>query len=321
MNKRLFVFLLVACLAGGAVAASRKGVQLVLLSRWSKASCDGFLSVAKSAQAPVNIEFGFVPVFNRSNPYGNARYLVDQLRGAGKRVTVAVHLGFKCDGSFTDAQLEADAAAFNSGFFTQYANRVTFKVSPCLEDRWSQEVFLRRAKLVASKLDWNTLNSSTTDLQIRRSPETDRSSLPATITVTKPGSTQSKNVILQREFHGYFGDAAGFNAYSNDGVCVWSEVKFANRQYEDVNSCRNADPPNQPTKYTVASFITGTNSYSNAVLLWRPAYNLFTKSVNSQGYVTFSKPASPYDDPYRRNDAGAFDANEKEMLKRFLGVP
>jgi hypothetical protein len=317
MNKKLLSLLLIVSFASAALAASRKGVQLVLLSRWSRTSCDNFLSVAKSPSAPTDIEIAFVPVFNRSNPYGNASYVVNALLGAGKRVTVAVHLSFKGDGALTDAQLEADAAAFNTGLFKSFANRVTFKLSPSLEDRWSSTEFQRRARLVATKLDWAILTSSTTNLQIRRSAETDTLALPNTLTVTKPGTTLTKSLILQREAHGYYGSASGYNAYSNDGVCVYADTRFSNGQYENASSCTNADPNKQPTKYTVTSFISGAASYPNAVLLWRPAYNLFTKSVSSAGYVTFQKIG----DPYARSDAGAFDANEKEVLKRFLGVP
>lgn len=318
MTKKLLPFLLIFCLATDGLAASRKGVQLVLLSRWSQTSRDKFLSVAKDARAPAEIEIAFVPIFNRSKPYANAKYIVEELLKAGKRVTVAVHLAFKGDGDFTEKQLQADAATFNSSFFKDYASRVTFKLSPCLEDRWTKDTFVKRAKLVAAKLDWTTLNKATTNLQIRRSPEKDKSALPATISVTKPGGTQTKSIILQREYHGYYGDAAGFQAYSNDGVCVWSDLRFSNGQYEDVESCKNADPPNQPGKYKLTDFTTAAAGYGNAVLLWRPAYNLFTKTVAANGYVKFDKPATAASD---RIDAGSFDDNEKEALKKFLGVP
>jgi ABC-type phosphate/phosphonate transport system substrate-binding protein len=72
----------------------RKGVQLVLLSKWSNASCDNFLEVATSPSAPLEIEIGFVPSFNSRDPYGKAKYVTDKLLEAKKKVVLVVHLAF-----------------------------------------------------------------------------------------------------------------------------------------------------------------------------------------------------------------------------------
>ena len=108
-----------------------KGVQAVLLARWSSTSVANFLSVMKDARAPKNLEIGFVPVFNRSNQYGNAIRVVDSLIASGKTVTVTVHLGFHLGDSLTspnptlvDTQLRnlrSDAKVFNDQFLARYA--------------------------------------------------------------------------------------------------------------------------------------------------------------------------------------------------------
>jgi len=57
-------------------AASIRGVQLVLLSRWSKASCDNFLAVATQSSAPTQLEIAFVPYCQGQSKIGSVSLLV-----------------------------------------------------------------------------------------------------------------------------------------------------------------------------------------------------------------------------------------------------
>lgn len=316
MIKRFLSFLLlISCLMlNGTVslAASRKGVQLILLSRWSQTSRENFLNVATQPNAPRDIEIAFVPYFNRSNPYGNAQYIVDRLLAAGKNVTVAVHLSFH---TATDYQLQSDAWNFNVLFFKPYAHRVVFKIVPSLEDQWSYRDFKRKSEIVLKQLDRALLGTGRH--QLRRSPDPNpifpgmRESLPPSLTVN------GISVLLQKEAHWTFENATGFNAYSNDGILVYADFRFSNGQRETTATADNASGA-PSTKYPLSTFTTRANSFPNAVLLWRPAYNLFQKRVEN-GVVKFSKVGPPETRP-DYDSAPAFDSNEQEVLRRFWGM-
>jgi hypothetical protein len=100
------------------------------------------------------------------------------------------------------------------------------------------------------------------------------------------GQRQRKIRRIEREFHSYFKE---YDSFSNDGVFVWSDIKSSNKQYEDKESATNADTSWQLEKYSLTDFIKQTTQYSGTVLLWRPAYNLFDKTVEKDNRVSFTK--------------------------------
>src|ERR1044072_4814681 len=327
------VVLLLLTAAETSLAASQKGVQLVVLARWSKKSCDNFLEVAALPNAPYRITIAFVPSFNSSRPYENARYVIDRLLAAGKEVSVVVHLAYH-DKYGTDSELQANARRFKTGLFAAispngdyYANRVFFRISPSLEDQWSDSEFASKAKKILAELDWNLLTSRH---KLWRSPDpgdcagTKPCPLPEDVIIDVTRSGQTKRFRVQREFHSYFNKAGAANAFSNDGVFVWTDQPYSDGYYEAAGSAANADTSWQRSKYTLTSFFQNTETFDRTVLLWRPRYNLFAISPRGK-LIKFAKPRDSNGDipAERRSDsdlAPAFDEYEKIVLRRFLGI-
>jgi hypothetical protein len=305
-----------------AISGSRKGVQALLLPRWSRKSCDNFVAAATASGTPAEIEVAILWC-NDSSPFGNLLYVVDKLIRAGKRVTIALHLGLHSDQS--DATLQNRTDRFQKEIVGPYSGKtpaLTFKLLPSLEDSWNQETFLKKAALIAIKLNWPS------SVNLRRSGLTDLSSLPQSLKVTRTvsGKTQTETFVLQREAHTYIESAAQHHAYSNDGVFVWLDQPRTGSRREREASADNAVPSSQTKKYRLTDWTSAIQNLSTrpgvnttAYLLWRPMYNLFSRS-ESGGYARYVKPATAYTQRNDSESSPAFDATEMDALKQYLGA-
>ncbi|HEY6807125.1 MAG TPA: hypothetical protein VI306_26345 [Pyrinomonadaceae bacterium] len=277
-NSFLLVIIIVVFLLGlsDAFAASRRGVQLILLPHWSSPSVDNFLDTFKdtngrcSKGAFSEIEFGFLP-YSYENPnsdnsiptptdkYGNAKKVIDCFRNGGKTVYVTVYLSFHAPQNNNAGGIGDNAKNFNDNFLRQYFNLARISVCPSLEDLDSDaSQFPVWANLVASKIDSNLIGRVT----LQRSPN-------GGITATMPSSNcfNEKCFATEKrtEYHGKFNSNG--TVYSNDGAFVYYEVPTANGNVESSSSLIS---DNTYDSYSFSNFLNGTNSADNIVLLWRP---------------------------------------------------
>lgn len=311
------------------VVSGTKGIQAVELARWSNTSVNNFLAVVTDRAAPAKIEIGFVPTFNRANPYGNASKVVDSLVSAGKQVSITVHLGFHLgnasNGTTNTAelnQLRSDAKAFNDKFLSKYGGKanVSIKLSPSLEDEWRQPQPSRPVDQVFQAVG-SQLTYSTSNVQFQRSNNQGDDSGRSSFAFTD-GLKHQRTLRMLQEMHGTVGRATGYEVYSNDGNFVYFDGDTDRNGRADENSKSLRDTPVPPDTYSLSQFSSKlvANRYGGTVLLWRPAYNLFTKKADALGVFEFHKPGTA---PESRSDSDrnpAFDQTEQTVLRIFLGM-
>lgn len=166
----------------------RRGVQAVLLSHWSKTSCDRFIGVCRAAKSLGELEIAVAPYVKDHSPHTEGdnrytlsgvthptgeqsngkyaqfetiRYVVNNLLDVypKKKLFVTVHFGFhapqKGDRPFSPnpTQLKALVQDFHDKFFQDYKDVVQVVLSPSLEDEYkSDEAFKAQVKIIAEKM-------------------------------------------------------------------------------------------------------------------------------------------------------------------------
>jgi hypothetical protein len=299
-----------------------KGVQLVLLSSWSDASVNRFADVA-AAYLGRTFEIGFTPFFNNGKgPFENANALVTKLGSAGYRLRFTVHLSFHRDDKTDKKTLMRRAEKTSEEFIQPNAGKVAISLCPMLEDeRWSREMFKEMLEAIAKKVSWGHI----TKLNFRRSNNTNPNIQGKLVEFIDP-KTKRKIVIpdsmtrFETEIHGEIGKSKLAQVYSNDGNFVWFDNprKVKNLPYiENKNSAQNPKGTSDD-KYPVSRF----HGNGRTTLLWRPAYNLFTRSVDPitklVKYTSNTKPKNRSDKNTEKDCA--FNVVETEALKVFLGI-
>lgn len=285
-----------------------KGIQAVLLSRWSAESVGNLIAVLKEQPAdapPVEIAFA-ANYGDAGSRYSNIRRVIDELVAAGRGVRVTVHLGFHTRGNVaTDSGLKKhlDGLAEGLNSFLTTADPpggggrpapldtpgVSFVVSPSLEDNFrTYDDFAAAARLVASKFTADTLGR----LTFRRSSvhgEEDNKDRPVAADV--PGRKELKRVRssdgtadltlpLEHEYHGLADDAKGYGVFSNDGVFVRSAGDLdGNGVKDESKKTANADGSGTTKKPSLDEWLDGKPKSVRTSLLWRPSYNLFAETA------------------------------------------
>ena len=318
MKFTRFIILTMAILSFGlnvfAVSNNNKGIQAVLLQRWSATSVQNFLNVfcngsivngvcsGSYTAGPSRVEIAFAPnplpgLANNSasDSYKNMRTIINALTGAGKRVVVTSHLSFHAANSSSNTQIMDGAAEFND-LVTLYANNslAAFNVSPSLEDTASISTYNAWAGIIAGQISSSLIGK----VNLRRSSN-NSSQMPSSSCF---GGKCFRS--LQYENHGVLSRAVGTYAYSNDGCFV-----FSSADGETANSINNI--PSGCSGIEINNFNTNN---SNQVLLWRPAYNLWTWNSNVRQWIKPDSSTTRRDSPVR------FDGREQRVLKQFLGI-
>lgn len=326
--------------------AKHLGIQPVLLSRWAPTSVSNLTAVLMSYTGGP-LEVGFMPFFHRdgcsagagSTPWTNAQAIITAL-GASVPLRLVVHLSFHRDDHGDDATLARRAARACEEFILLNPT-VKFSVTPMLEDEWMDDkTFLHKLSVVAGAIPWSRVKQAGIRLKLRRSSNTKpKVTPPATDLVVKDKSVKppAKVVIFGRrhpiesEVHGPTHLAGKAEVYSNDGNYVYFDNPngLALDYVETADSAINAggDAKN-PGKYSLTTF--KTTGYGTALLLYRPAYNLyartFPRNPNVRGKWVYYDPKTG--DPNGRLDPGAnqdggyaFDAYEAAVLRAFLNIP
>jgi hypothetical protein len=298
-----------------------KGVQLVLLSRWSAASCNNFVAAA-GGYAGGPLEIGFAPFFNEAHPFARAATVLSGLLSKGLALHVTVHLSFHRDDRTDVPTLQSRARKFDD-FFSQFQGRVTMNLCPMLEDTWDLATYRKRLETVARELRWENPHPL---LNFRRSNNVSPVGGPVSFPY-RSGSFEEvihlpgNGIHLQSEIHGSTAGCTRAGVYSNDGNYVWFDnPKGEKLPYREVaGSAGTASGPGANATYSLTAFLAGS-ARARTVLLWRPAYNLNQRRVDpTTKIVSYSVPGSPSSRTDSETDP-AFDAVEIAALRAFLGI-
>lgn len=295
-----------------AAAANRKGIQAIVFSRWNATSVNNLIAVIQET-ATREIELAAVPFFNPANPFGNLQTFVDAMARLGVNLTLAVHLVGNHETLTAEARRNR-IAQLDQFLLSNLGKIRTIKVIPKLEDDYpDRATFEQRCREIAAGLSTQILQK---DLQFRRSG----GSISPVLSV-KSKTGQPFQILVQREVHGR---ESGGNAWSNDGFFVTNESMYlspSNPPEKSVYSCSSCTPASDGDKgMKLDSFISRTNSFGGAALLWRPAYNLWSRETTTRNGVTYRNwvkrgaaqdRTDPIDKPY-------FDLQEKAIFKTFL---
>lgn len=305
MKKIFFVLMTVLLIAINSISGrsqSLKGVQAILLHRWSSVSTAKLIETLKRYPGR-EIEVSFAPnvVAPVGDPYSNIRAIIDGL--PDKKVYVAVYLNFHASNRTVNGLDKFKA------FFDAYRSRAQIIVCPSLEDVTTVAEINAAARQIAVIVGPGNLSS----LILRRSPDPNPSARqpndslrPAQSVVISGRAYSYKAVELER--HGVIANAAGSTIYSNDGLFVYNpDMRLSDGIMETVNSFSSI---NTSTRYSITEFRNRSGAYRTN--LWRPAYNMYR---GCRGYY-LSKAARTFSDCNNK----AFDDEEAKTLKIFLGL-
>ena len=303
-----FKYALVGVLfCGNVFAAEHKGFQAVGLSRFSDTSTSN-CAVAIKESGCHEFEFAFMPFFNPTDPFKNVRTLLD-IPNVSKVETI--FLSWREETAMNDTwpnvlnKLNIRARKINT-HVNEVRNRVTkIVLVPMLEDQWTEAKWLEAVHAIAGQLD------SGVKISFRRSEMMGTDMPPSSITTRlNSGAIYTFTSTLLEAHRIDHGGSA--QVISNDGGLVYQDSKiFGN--YETKSSLIDA-----PGGYcAMADWISTANSTSKVSILWRPSYNLFTRTY-SGSEIKYQKPSVSLD---KRSDTDydpAFNSFEKEVLKSFL---
>lgn len=303
-----FTFALVGLLLCGNVhAAERKGFAAVGLSRLSGASV-GNLAAAVRESGCRQFEFTFMPFFNPQNPFNNVDTLL-AIPEVGKIETIFLSWRDEkvMNGSreIARATLKERASQVN-----RHLTRVRTKVDnivlvPMLEDQWPEARWLEAVHIIAGQLD------SGARISFRRSVNTGSDMPPTRISARLKNGKIHTFTSTRLEAHRI--DHGGIaQVISNDGRLVYQDARILGR-YETKSSL--VDGPGESR--SLASWISEANRTAKVSILWRPSYNLYTRTY-TDGLITYRKPDVLLENRSDSDGDPAINAFEKEVLKSFL---
>lgn len=293
--------------SGNVFAAERKGIQAIGLSRWSDASTNNLATAIKESGCR-RFEFTFMPFFNPEEPFKNVETLLAIPR---IRKVETIFLSWRdekvMNGSWPEtlAILQQRAREVNS-----HVNGVRDKVEiivlvPMLEDQWTQARWLEAVHAIAGQMD------SGAKVSFRRSVNSGSDMPPPSISTRLKNGKVHTFTSTRLEAHriDHTGNA---QVISNDGRLVYQDARISGK-YETRSSL--IDGPGEST--SLASWTSEANMSSKVSLLWRPSYNLFTRTY-SGNEIRYRKSDEPLENRTDSDSDPAVNAFEKEVVKSFL---
>jgi len=294
-------------LCGNVLAAERKGFQAVALSRLSGASA-GNLAAAIRESGCRDFEFAYMPFFNPENPFNNVDTLI-AIPKVGKIETIflswrdekAMNSGWK----IARATLKERAGEVN-----RHLNEIRDKVAkivlvPMLEDQWTEARWLEAVHIIAGQLD------SGDRVFFRRSVNAGSDMPPKTISARLKNGKSHTFTSTRLEAHRI--DHGGIaQVISNDGRLVFQDARIFGT-YETKSSLDDGAGESR----SLASWTSEANATTKISILWRPSYNLFTRTY-ADGRITYQKPDELIGKRADSDSDPAVNAFEKEVLKSFL---
>lgn len=303
-----YTYVLVGLLfCGNVSAAERKGLQAVGLSRWSGTSTGNIAAAIKESGCQT-FEFAYMPFFNAESPFNN----VDTLLAIPKVHKVeTIFLSWRDEKIMNDTWPKAlDTLKERAQQVNSHVNEVRNKVEnivlvPMLEDQWTQARWLEAVHTIAGQLE------NGAKVYFRRSVNSGNDMPPAVIvTRLKKGvihTFRSTRLEAHRIDHG--GNA---QVISNDGRLVYQDSRIFGK-YEKKSSLIGGSG-----EYTtIANWTSEANSTEKVSLLWRPSYNLYTRTYKNEE-IQYQKPDVLLEKRLDNDSDPAINTFEKEVLKSFL---
>ncbi|MCX5869044.1 MAG: hypothetical protein NTY00_00095 [Deltaproteobacteria bacterium] len=294
-------------LCGNVLAAERKGLQAVGLSKLSDTSTINCAAAIRESGCR-EFEFAFMPFFNPTDPFKNVGTLLD-IPNVSKVETI--FLSWREEAVMKDTwpnvlnKLNLRAREVNT-HVNEVRDRVTkIILVPMLEDRWTEAMWLEAVHTIAGQID------SGAKIYFRRSEMMGTNMPPSSITTRLKNGTSYTFTSTRLEAH-RIDHGGSAQVISNDGGLVYQDSKIFSK-YETKSSLIDA-----PGGYcSMASWISAANSTSKVSILWRPSYNLFTRTY-SGSEIKYQKPSMSLDKRSDSDSDPAFNSFEKEVLKSFL---
>lgn len=305
--KSLKCLAILLLLAQPAQSAERKGIQLVGLSKMSDTSVQNCAAAIRESGS-TTIEFAFMPFFNAANPFRNVDTLL-AIPNVSKVETIFLAwreepaMNVSWTNSLAVLKTRAQAVNTHIGEIRSKVNQII--LVPILEDNQTQAEWMQAAHTIAGQLD------SGEKVYFRRSHIFADTPLPPSSidTTLKNGigyTFTSTSLEAHRIDHG-----GAAQVISNDGGFVYQDLAI-NGKYEKTTSL-----PNAPGGYrTLAKWTTDANMTTKVSILWRPSYNLFTRS-ETDNLLKYAKVGTLDQRPDSDTNP-AFNAFEEEVLKTFL---
>jgi hypothetical protein len=303
-----FKYILVGVLfCGNVFAAERKGIQAIGLSKLSDTSINNCAAAIRESGCH-EFEFAFMPFFNATNPFKNVGTLLE-IPKVNKVETI--FLSWREETVMNDTwpnvlnTLNLRARKVNT-----HVNEVRDRVAkiilvPMLEDRWTEAMWLEAVHSIAGQID------NGTKIYFRRSEMMGTNTPPSSITARLKNGTNYTFTSTWLEAHRINHDGNA-QVISNDGGFSYQDSKIFDK-YETKSSLIDA-----PGGYgSMASWISEANLTSKVSLLWRPSYNLFTRTYSGDE-IKYEKPDISLDKRSDSDSDPAFNLFEKEVLKSFL---
>ena len=299
-----------------AQAQNKKGVQAVLLQCWSPASLNRFIAVVQQAPAQT-IEIGVAPYnpncalyAGTTDRYQNLRTVIGALRSHGK-LRITLHIGDIHETKPTQTALGSRMLDSWNLLIGRYVGdgQVSFHISPSLEDSYDKTEYKTALDKLVERLDVNSIRSLVAQgrFSFRRSSmnSVDLTLKTHSIFRNAPGGAVAVPVINE-----YHKATAPVNpgVWSNDGCMVYYSEAEHHTHHDDAND----DILDTNPQTSLAAFKRA--AWSDYKLLWRPAYNVWERKVES-GRIRFYRRSGVV-----RSDtaAGKFDATEAAGLAVFL---
>ena len=292
---------------GNGFAAERKGIQAIGLSRWSDASTGNAVAAIKESGCR-KFEFAYMPFFNPEDPFNNVETLL-AIPKVGKVETI--FLSWRDEKVMNGGWAEAlDTLKHRARKVNSHVNGVRDKVEnivlvPMLEDQWTQARWLEAVHVIAGQMD------SGAKVTFRRSVNSGSDMPPPLINTRLKNDKDHTFTSTRLEMHriDHQGPA---QVISNDGRMVYQDSKISGK-YETKSSLIGG--PGENT--SMANWISEANSTSKVSLLWRPSYNLYTRTYTGSE-ISYQKPDVLLEERSDSDTAPAVDSFEKEVLISFL---
>jgi hypothetical protein len=292
---------------GNVFAAERKGIQAIGLSRWSDASA-GNLAAAIKESGCRRFEFSFMPFFNPEEPFKNVETLI-AIPKAGKVETI--FLSWRDEKVMNDGWSEAlDILKQRAREVNSHVNGVRDRVEnivliPMLEDQWTQARWLEAVHAIAGQLD------SGAKVTFRRSVNSGSDMPPPSISTRLKNGKDHTFTSTRLEAHriDHRGPA---QVISNDGRLVYQDAGISGK-FETKSSLSDGTGESA----SLASWTSEANTSAKVSLLWRPSYNLYTRTYSGDE-IRYRKPDVLIGNRTDSDSDPAVNAFEKEVVKSFL---
>lgn len=286
---------------------NKDGLQLVGLSKWSETSTRNCAD-AIIASTCRQFEFSYCPFFNISDPFGNAD-VINSISDV--KITETIFLGWRQEAlMLEDVSYVLQTLSNRAEQVNKHINEIRGRVDkiilvPILEDYWTEGQWLQAVRVIAAQLD------SGDKVTFRRSEMMNLNPPPTNI-VTRIKNGQSYNftgVYLEAHKIDFTGEA---KTISNDGGFVYNSSILLGL-HESAEGLKG-----MPGGYkTFAKWLPEAKASAKTVMLHRPAYNLFPRSI-SNGYISYRIPSITLDNRTDDNSDPAFSSYEAAIAQQFL---